>query len=254
MPHYRLNILACVLLAATPAAHAESLQPRNAAAAVRGLAPAQISAIRAIGRSVLAAKQSAAEDPADAAQLARLRGAVDTLISADFDPGNTPPVTLQSEESASQRKARADSAQRRAAARTDALAVAGQMRQHGALLSASRAQAGNAAEVRSAGLPIGGQRAQLFARLAQKLDAALADGNPERAVQLRALHEQLQAGKGRLVDAPLTHGTPTLQALPATGATPIRSVGTSAVSPQATPAIPHQPGIPKKSKSAAQPK
>lgn len=68
---------------------------------------------------------------------------------------------------------------------------------------------------------MGRQRAQLFERLAQKLDAVMADDNPDRTAQMLELSAQLQAtatpqsGKGGMRDAPLTHGTPTLQAMPA---------------------------------------
>ena len=186
---YRLNILGGVLLAATSVAHAQAPEPQptaDAAAVAHGLAPAQLTVIRAIGRNVLAAKKSAVEDPADAEQLTKLRAAVESLIAVELDPKNRAPITLQGTESASQSPAHAAAATRRDTARTDARALAGQMRQRGELM-ASRAQSGGETETKSAGLPVGGQRAQLFERMAQKLDAALAANNPERVVQLHAL-------------------------------------------------------------------
>lgn len=240
---YRLNILGGILLAATSVAHAQAPEPQptaDVAAVAHGLAPAQIAAIRAIGRNVLAAKKSAVEDPADAEQLSKLRAAVESLIAVELDPKNRAPLTVQGTASASQGPAQAAATARRDSARTDARALAGQMRQRGELL-ASRAQSGVEAETKSAGLPVGSQRAQLFERMAQELDAALASNNPERVAQLHALRDQLQAGRGRLVDAPLTHATPTLQATPSTSPTVIRPVSTSEAKSRAVSAAPAKP-------------
>lgn len=235
---YRLNILSGVLLAATSVAHAQAPEPQSTAdaeAVAHGLAPAQIAAIRAIGRNVLAAKKSAVEDPADAEQLTKLRAAVESLIATEIDPKSRAPITIQGTASASQSPAHAAAATRRDNART----LAAQMRQRGELM-ASRAQSGG--ETKSAGLPVGGQRAQLFERMAQKLDAALAANDSDRVVQLHALRDQLQAGQGRLVDAPLTP-TPTLQATPSTSATVIRPVTASEAKSRAVSAAPGKPDI-----------
>ena len=97
---------------------------------------------------------------------------------------------------------------------SEALALAPPLHNHAALIAA-RAQAAPDADTRSAGLPVGAQRARLFERWAQQLDAALADGNPDGPAQLRALQAQLQSRQRGLSEAPLTHGTPTLQAMPA---------------------------------------
>ncbi len=220
MTSLRLNLLALVALVIATSAHAERPTTQgDDEAALRALSPAQINAIRAVSRNVLAAKKSGAEDSADAGQLVRLRASLDRLIAADLDPKNRMPITVQGEERAEQRQSRLAIADLREAARTDARALAGQMRQHGGLMAA-RAQANPAADTTSAGFPVGEQRARLFERWAQKLDTALADGNLDRAAQLRELRDQLQlapgqATKGGLTDAPLAHGTPTLQAMPA---------------------------------------
>lgn len=207
--------------------------------AVRELAPAQLSAIRAIGRNVLAAKKSAVEDPADAEQLGRLRAAVNALVAAELDAGGRATITVQGataqgSEAPARPQARVLAVERRDTARTDARAIAAQLRQHGDVL-ASRALAGaesgtSLAGTTSAGLPVAGQRAQLFARLAQKLDAALVDGEPERLTMLTELRDQLDTRKGRLHEAPPL-GTPTLQAIPSTSKTPIRAVSASEVKP-----------------------
>lgn len=242
MLSYRLNILGGVLLAATSVAHAQAPETQStadAAAVAHGLAPAQIAAIRAIGRNVLAAKKSAVEDPADAEQLTKLRAAVESLIAVELDPKNRAPITIQGTASASQSPAHAAAATRRDTARTDARALAGQIRQRGELM-ASRAQSGGESETKSAGLPVGGQRAQLFERMAQKLVAALAANDSDRVAQLHALRDQLQAGRGRLVDAPLTP-TPTLQATPSTSPTVIRPVNASEAKSRAVSAAPGKP-------------
>lgn len=218
-----LVIMAPAVMAAPEPIKATPDDAPRAAAPVRELAPAQLTAIRAIGRSVLAAKKSAVDDPADAAQLSTLRAMVDTLIATDLDPKIPAPMVLQGGEAPGLSPARAAATELRETTRTDARALAGQLRQRGELM-ASRAQSGAASETSSAGLPMGSQRAQLFERMAQKLDTALAANHPDRVAQLHALRDQLQAGRGKLVDAPLTHGTPTLQAMPSTSETRIRPV------------------------------
>lgn len=220
-----LSLMAPAGLAAGPerAQAAADDVPRAAAAPVRELAPAQLTVIRAIGRNVLAAKKSAVEDPADAAQLSALRTMVDTLIATDLDPKIPAPVVLQGAETPATSPARAAALTLRETTRTEARAFAVQLRQRSAQM-ASSAQSGEASGTTSAGMPVANQRAQLFERMAQKLDTALAANNPDRVAQLHALRDQLQAGRGKLVDAPLTHGTPTLQAMPSTSETRIRPV------------------------------
>ncbi|MEI7464955.1 MAG: hypothetical protein WCJ87_06390 [Burkholderiales bacterium] len=179
----------------------------------RPLSPAQLNGIRVISRNVLAAKKSGAEDGADASQLAILRESLDQLITADLDSGSRAPITLQGQDSADQRQNIDRITRLRDNARADATAVAAQLRER-AEVSAARVRALPDDATRSGGLPVGEQRARLFERWAQKLDAALADGNPDRAVELRALREQLRATRGRLSGAPLSRDTPTLQAMP----------------------------------------
>ena len=211
------------------------------AAPVRELAPAQLTAIRAIGRNVLAAKKSAVEDPADAAQLSTLRAMVDTLIATDLALKAPIPITLQGGETPATSPARAAALTLRETTRTEARAFAVQMRQRSAQM-ASGAQSAGASGTTSAGMPVANQRAQLFERMAQKLDTALAANNLDRVAQLHVLRDQLQAGRGKLVDAPLTHGTPTLQAMPSTSETRIRPV-TAAESKFRAPQTPGKPGV-----------
>ena len=174
----------------------------------------QLYAIRGISRNVLAAKKSGAEDGADAAQLASLRASLDALIAADLDPGNRTPITVQGQESGEQRSVREKVASLRMAARADAGAMAAQLRRRGEI-KAAHARSQPEQDTRSAGLPIGEQRAHLFERWAKKLDAALAEDNAHRATELRALREQLRATHGSVNETPLSYGTPTLQAMPA---------------------------------------
>ncbi|WP_018079024.1 hypothetical protein [Thiobacillus denitrificans] len=236
MPPNRTQLLAAAVLvislpvhAAPPDANAEPA-PKTS---VRELAPAQLSAIRAIGRNVLAAKKSAVDDPADAEQLGSLRTAVNTLVAAELNADDRASITVQGGEAPTRPQAHALAAEQRNTARADARALAAQLRQHGGVL-ASRALAGVDSGTASAGLPVAGQRAQLFDRLAQKLDAALADGEPERLAKLLDLQQQLSPSTNRLRDAPPV-ATPTLQAMPSTSATPIRAVGASEAKPQVAP-------------------
>lgn len=174
----------------------------------------QLSAIRSVGHHVLAAKRSGTEDGGDAEQLTRLRASLDALIAADLDPKNRTAISVQGQESSEQGKARAAVDRLRESARADGLAVAAQLRQRGEVKTAlSRTQPERA--TLSSGLPIGAQRAQLFERWASQLEAALVEGNEERTGKLRELRAQLQSTKGGLAEVPRTHGTPTLQAMPA---------------------------------------
>lgn len=216
----RHNLALAALLASlslalpVQAADRAAQAPGAAASEARALTPAQLSAIRGISRNVLAAKKSGQEDSADASQLASLRASLDALIAADLDPKNRAPITVQGQESNEQRKAREKFATLRDSARSDARALAAQLRSRSEI-KAAQARSAPEANTRSAGLPIGEQRARLFERWASKLDAALADGNEDRAGQLRELRDQLRATKGSVSEAPVTHGTPTLQAMPA---------------------------------------
>lgn len=178
------------------------------------LSPAQLTVIRGISRNVLVAKKSGVEDSPDLAQLANLRASLDQLVAADLDPSNRVPITVQGQESSPQRRTREKVTRLREVTRTDAQAVGAQLRQHGELKMA-HARSAPEADSFSAGLPIGMQRAHLFERWAQKLDAALADGNEDRTIALFALREQLRANHGSLSEVPTTHGTPMLQAMPA---------------------------------------
>lgn len=230
---HRLGFVVAVVLVTPFCVHAQSsTAPGAGATPMRSLAPAQLSAIRAIGRNVLAAKKSATDDPADMEQLSQLRASVNTLVAAELDAGNRASVTAQNGEAPVLPQAMR-AAERRDTARTDARARAEQVRRHGDLL-ASRALAGVDPGTTSAGLPVAGQRAQLFERLAQKLDAALADGATDRMAKLIELQSQLASGKARLHEAPPL-ATPTLQAMPSTSATPIRAVSASEAKLHSTP-------------------
>jgi hypothetical protein len=189
------------------------------------LNPVQITAIRGISRSVLAAKKSGADNGDDAAQLASLRSTVDALIAADLDAAKDAPITAQGLESNEQRKVREKVVSLRKAARTEASGLVKQLRLRSERKKAV-AQDSPEVDTRSAGLPVGGQRARMFEQWAQKLDAALADGNERRTVQLRELRVQLQAKQGGAIEAPYPRGTPTLQAMPADYA-PAKSGGRS---------------------------
>lgn len=201
----KMQFLASIACAAAFAAQAQQAAPP----ASLGLAPAQIEAVRAISRHVLAAKKSTLEDPSGADQLAQLRASVDQLIAVELDPDNRPPITVLGEELPAQTTARAAIQSRRASARADARALAAKLR-------ASVSVSPQAMVIpASAGLPVAEQRARLFERWSQQLDSAVADSTTDRLPRLLALRRQLRPTKGTLADAPLAHGTPTLQAMPA---------------------------------------
>lgn len=216
MTTLRFKTFVVLVMLATAAHAAEHHAPQQVAASAatpHALAPAQLNAIRAVGRGVLAAKKSGTEDATDAEQVARLRASLDRLIAADLDPRNRSPITVQGHESGEQRRARQAVVELRAAARADARALAARLHTHGQR-QAARARTASE-DTRSAGMRIGAQRARLFERWADQLDTALADGATDRLGRLRVLREQLRQTQGGLSDAPLTHGTPTLQAMPA---------------------------------------
>jgi hypothetical protein len=210
-------VLVLVLLGACAQLHAaqrDGAAPPVASPETRPLSPAQLNGIRCISRNVLAAKHSGTEEGSDAAQLASLRASLDQLIAADLDAGNRASITLQGQESAEQRRTIDRVTRLRDTARADARAMAAQLRERSEIQTA-RVRVAPEDQTRSNGLPIGEQRARMFERWANKLDAALSDGNPERAEQLQTLREQLSASQGRLSEAPLNRDTPTLQAVPA---------------------------------------
>jgi hypothetical protein len=181
--------------------------------AMGGLNPAQLSAIRGISRNVLAAKKGTVDDGADAAQLASLRTSLDKLIEMDLDTSNRLPITLQSQETIAQGKTSSKFASLRTAAIVDLRAIATQIRSRGEL-HAARAHGDAKAAQPIVGMHRGANRSRLFERWADKIDAALAADGVERTSKLRLLREQLHT-TNRLSDVPITHGTPTLQAMPA---------------------------------------
>jgi hypothetical protein len=207
-----------VLTALSTAHHGgHAAEPSPPAAQV--LAPDQLDAIRSISRSVLAAKKSGTDNPADGVQLAGLRAVLDQLLAAEFDPNNQSPITAKSSQGPTAIGAKAPVNASRAQAQSQALVVLEQLRQRaaGAPISQSTsvfAVRSDSTEVTSGGLPVGEQRSRAFERWATKLEAAIAPDNPNRGVQLWQLREQLKPSK-QLPDAPVARRTPSLQAMPA---------------------------------------
>lgn len=203
-----LGCMALAMLVATPMATAQTLASPSASTAVpyKALAPAQINAIRSIGRNVLAAKKSAQDDASDAQQLDDLRSTVDQLLTAEFDQ---PRISLLGQ------SVRTETTDRRVAGRAQARALAMQLRErHGRRANEVTQVDLNATETTSAGLPVGRQRAELFVRTADKLEAAIGEDSNDRVARLRELQQQLNAGRSGLHEAPLQAQTPTLQAMP----------------------------------------
>ncbi|RRS06039.1 hypothetical protein EIP75_00020 [Aquabacterium soli] len=208
-----------------PLAHAErsAMKPSNASqnspVVARGLSPEQISAIRKVGRNVLAAKKGGAEDATDVEQLAQLRATLSRVVAADVGPQNRGVLSasVQNEMQKLGNSAENDAhpqPESRRAARANARALVAQLKGRGEW-KASRSRSVPEDDTLSAGMPIGKQRAQLFERWAEKLDTALADDGPDGPRDLLVLHQQLQGELGRPSDVPAGRGTPTLKAMPA---------------------------------------
>lgn len=217
MSPVHLGCLALAVLAAAPIAHAQSPAPAAstspAANKHKALAPAQINAIRFIGRNVLAAKKSAQDDPSDALQLNQLRSTVDQLLAAEFDQ---PRISLSGQSVGT------EAAERRTAGHARVRALAAQLRERHGRSAAGIAQAAGDPETTSAGLPVGRQRAVVLTRMADKLQAAAGEDGTDRALRLSELQQQLRAAQGALQEAPLQAQTPTLQAMPAGAVPPAR--------------------------------
>ena len=196
--------------------------------APRALSPTQLSAIRSLGRNVLVARKSGGVDTADAEQLARLRTTVNALITVDLEPSIRAGSSMEAQEGGEQRVSRERIAVLRDSTRADARALAAQLRQRGGLL-ASRARSGS--DTASAGARLAGQRAQVFERVADKLDTALSGAEPDRVARLTELRDQIAPRSTHLLDAPHL-STPTLQAMPSDSATPIRAVSASKANPR----------------------
>lgn len=222
MKTYQIKI-GLVCLSAVFSAQAQNVQntlgQNSTPAAVKGVAtrtlmPEQIAAIRSISRGVLAAKKSGVEDATDLQQLLQLRNVVDRLVTAEFDPKNRPTISLQGQQSAHQSKQAQQMSADKNTTRADARAVAAQLRDHSQIVR-TRHTSQDDGEARSAGLPIGEQRAKIFERLAQHLDTALAGEGDERLSGLRELQSQLSGSSKAGITAPSKRPTPTMQAMPA---------------------------------------
>jgi hypothetical protein len=200
---------------AVPAA----LTTLSSPAADRALNADQLTAIRRISRDVLVAKKSGREDSEDENALNTLRGALDRLIANDFDPTARAAITVVGQETGEQRRTRERSDRQRDAMRAEVIALADRMRDRGED-RARIARSSPDAETRSAGLPISEQRARLLVRLAEKLDVALSESETARSIRLNELRDQLRPARGIRGDSPPTHGTPTLQVMPAGLASP----------------------------------
>ena len=223
MKHTHCTTVLLALSILLPLAHAETSAPKPSNAspisptAARGLSPEQISAIRKVGRNVLAAKRSGADDATDVQQLAQLRAAVSQVVAADLEPKSRSVLSasvqndMQKADKSAESDARPPHASR-IAARGNARALVAQLKSRGEWKS-SRSVPQD--DTLSAGMPIGKQRAQLFERWSEKLGNALADEGPDGQRELLALHQQLQGELGRPSDVPAGRGTPTLKAMPA---------------------------------------
>ncbi|MFN3914697.1 MAG: hypothetical protein ACK4K3_07225 [Aquabacterium sp.] len=233
MKHTHCTAVLLALSILLPLAHAETSAPKPSNAspisptAARGLSPEQISAIRKVGRNVLAAKKSGAEDATDAQQLAQLRATLSQVVAADLEPQSRSVLSasVQTDVQKAGKSAEIDARSQHASIRTaraNARALVAQLKGRGEW-KASRSRTVPQDDTLSAGMPIGKQRARLFELWAEKLDNALANEGPDGQRELLALHQQLQGELGRPSDVPAGRGTPTLKAMPAE-TSPVRRV------------------------------
>ena len=139
---------------------------------------------------------------------------MDSLLVQESDPQNQPQITPEGTQPDPHRQAGGETRARGTAERSQARAFAAQLRVRKAQMG-SQTQAVTEESAGPAKRILATQRTNLFEKWGSKLEAAVADDSPNRAQLLRELQRQLRATRGELTDAPLVHGTPTLQAMPA---------------------------------------
>lgn len=215
LPMWPVCALLCFCLAVSAAQADPPVSPATGGGvSARSLPPEKLDAIRAIGRNLLQAKKNAQDNPADAESLAQLRTVVDKLIAVENLSSNSVSISVEGTASTAQTAESASLAQERAATRAAALEMVGQLRRHTGAVSQQAQSAAVVSGSSSAGFPVGEQRGRLFERLADKLEGALAADNAGRMAQLQALRDQIQTTHSGVIETPLTHGTPTIQAMP----------------------------------------
>lgn len=212
------KLLPLAIVSVMPAYAADRVMPQDNRAiqhesAMRELSPVQINAIRLVGRHILTAKKSGQEDATDNAELLNLRAKVDDLIATDIQLNVQQSITPQGQQNNEPRSLGKRNLATRDNALTSARTLSNKMRSHATSRMALADQADELSS-KSAGLPIGKQRAEMFGKWADKLDAALADDGSGRLTKLQALRTQLQSTDGKISAAPTNRGTPTLQAMP----------------------------------------
>lgn len=213
IPTLKLFLTSLALLAASGAG---AQSPVGSKAAQQGmtspLSPAQLNAVRTVGRNVLTAKvgkADAASDAADLDQLASLRAVVDRLVAAEFALRHPPVLALQGV-TAAQAAGAADASL--STARASASRLAADLRNRVDALTAAVAQSDTGADPAAAAMRV--QRARLFERWAGRLEAVLEDRTPDRLARLRELQAYLAGTRSGLRSAS-PRATPTLQAMPA---------------------------------------
>lgn len=181
---------------------------------LHALSPVQMNVIRSVGRHILTAKRHSQEGVADNEQLAILREGVDRLISAEGSLSAQSVITLNAQDKNEQVATRNQNKLSRDTALNQAKQIGQQLRSHHQFAKKMLEDQPTAEHTLSAGLPIGKQRAEMFEKWADKLDAALADDEGERLTKLQMLKAQLQSADANQLIAPIEHGAPTLQAMP----------------------------------------
>lgn len=181
---------------------------------LHALSPVQMNVIRSVGRHILTAKRHSQDGVADNEQLAILREGIDRLISAEGSLSAQSVITLHAQDKNEQVATRNQNKLSRDTALNQARQLSQQLRSHHQFAKAMSEDQPAAEHTLSAGLPIGKQRAEMFEKWADKLDAALADDEGERLTKLQMLKAQLQSTDANQLIAPIEHGAPTLQAMP----------------------------------------
>lgn len=200
------GMIAALILAgsvvAAPA-HPQSTAPSLQTAP---LSPAQLNAIRAVGRNVLAAKRQEDKPDTDQVQLEQMRSTVNELLEAEMLQASTVQVMGQQSLQAASEPAGKN---RRDQARTHATDLVKTLKNRAKTAKQTSAKQDVGQERMNA------QRNRLFLRWAEQLEAALNDPSETRIQKLNQLREAIDRRHGGIEDTRGRGKTPTLQAMPA---------------------------------------
>jgi len=182
----------------------------------RELPPQKLDVIRQIGRNILLAKKQVNDDlPDDNEQLLQLRTGLDNLIAAEKLSSQLKISRFDNKAPAANPNAQQNSYENsRKAAQTRAWDMVAKLRQDAGQLH-GRLQHRAKRDIFSGGLPISQQRGSLYERWANHLEAILTDNKTghDRMAQLIDFRNRLKSKQHGILEVPLKHNTPTIQAM-----------------------------------------